>query len=199
MRVDLVDSSLKALIRTSEPMLISGLVIDEKIDQWALEQVSSSIFTPPRAFPFVGIHVALAKSFVDASKYRNLVAPSTVAAKIASKPLYDVTIRVIAEGDSVSGEEPGSDTDMYETVDAMFKLLVARFILMIRDNAEFSSTPAGFTLALETERGGSETQIVTLQDFSGLAPWGAGGDSVAFHTNDIKFRLSTCGEPRADS
>lgn len=199
MRVDLVDSALKTLIRANEPMLISGLVIDEKVDQWALEQVSSSIFTTPRMFPFVGIHVSLAKSSVDASRSKGLASASLIAAKIASKPLYDVTIRVIAEGDSVEDEEPGSSTDMYETVDAMFKLLVSRFILMLRDNAEFSSTSGEFTLALETERGGNETQIITLQDFSGLAPWGSGGDEAAFHINDIKFRLSTCREPRADA
>lgn len=196
MRVDLVKSSIKALISASEDTLVDGMVIADKIPQWSIAQLSTSIFTVPRFFPFYGVYVAPAESFIDASRAQNMRSASSVAT-LPTSSLYDVTIRVVSEGKPVSGEGPGKESEQYETVSAMHDLLVARTVLMLRDNAEFASAPSGFTLKLETEYGRSDTQRIRIEDYSDLVVWGDGGSQVAVHIADIKFRLETCGEPRA--
>ena len=200
MRIDLLKSSYKALVIANKATLVSGLVLAEKIPQWEVAQVTTSVFTPYRPSQgqvFIGIGAKpTAESSKDSGSVPNIGTASGVSGLLTHN-LYDVELRVITLGSVVSGESQDNDEQRYEQVNRFFDLLVARVERMLRDNASFSSTPSGFTIELETEIGSEKTQRITIADFSAYAPWGEGGNEVAAHINAIRFRATTCGEPEA--
>lgn len=177
---------LKNLISTEQANLVSGLVLDGYARD--IEQLTTSILTPPEAFYFVSIDVASATM-----DYDNINAPRNVShASMLTQPgivrdEYEVAIYVM---DYVYKTVPLEDaTQAFEEEHGLFRTLTDRVVNLL-DQTDIV-TYDGFTFRIPGERGDEDRRI---RKNNRAQAWSTDGAEHFQLFTQISFTVAACGD-----